>query len=505
MVILEGIMKHIPFIILLSTLCLAGVSAQPLTVTSNARFLMTRDGKPFFWLGDTAWELFHRLNREEAAVYLEDRASRGFNVIQAVALYEQQAFESPNAYGDFPLSGKDITRPDTTAGRDPANSEEYDYWDHVEYIISEAAGQGMLTGLLPCWGEYVTPRFRDRVIGNVELGYGFGWFMGNRFRHLNDHIVWILGGDRLPDEWAGGVEIWRAMAEGITDAVNGENGYDGESGYESTFMTYHCYTSSARWFHEDPWLDMNTWGSYHEKRDNERAYYEAMDDWNLADPKPTLNSEPAYERVPVNYDWKEAAGGRFDDFDVRQQAYWSVFAGTCGHTYGCNPIWQMYKAEHPNPPLTLKNTIQWFEALDQPGAIQMGYLKALILSRDFHSRRPDQAILAGNLHDPTGHLQACSGDDFWMVYIPTGKQVEVHLDRLDGKEVRCSWFSPRDGTSLDLGMYPTGSITSFDPPGEVQRGNDWVLVIDFLHQLNYASAFPAALLRGLASTNTINN
>ena len=37
-----------------------------LTVSANGRFLTWTDGEPFFYLGDTAWELFHRLNREEA-------------------------------------------------------------------------------------------------------------------------------------------------------------------------------------------------------------------------------------------------------------------------------------------------------------------------------------------------------------------------------------------------------------------------------------------------------
>jgi hypothetical protein len=42
----------------------------------------------FFWLGDTAWELFHRLTREEAERYLENRRAKRFTVIQAVALAE---------------------------------------------------------------------------------------------------------------------------------------------------------------------------------------------------------------------------------------------------------------------------------------------------------------------------------------------------------------------------------------------------------------------------------
>ena len=49
--------------LLLSSLAIA---APQLKVSENQRFLVYADGKPFFWLGDTAWELFHRLNREEA-------------------------------------------------------------------------------------------------------------------------------------------------------------------------------------------------------------------------------------------------------------------------------------------------------------------------------------------------------------------------------------------------------------------------------------------------------
>ena len=45
-------------------------------VSDNRRFLVCADdGKtPFFFLGDTAWELFHRTTREDADKYLRDRA-----------------------------------------------------------------------------------------------------------------------------------------------------------------------------------------------------------------------------------------------------------------------------------------------------------------------------------------------------------------------------------------------------------------------------------------------
>src|SRR5689334_1535771 len=80
-----------------------GQAASSLKVSDNHRFLVKDNGQPFFYLGDTAWELFHRLNREQADRYLEDRAAKGFTVIQAVALAELDGATVPNAYGHLPL------------------------------------------------------------------------------------------------------------------------------------------------------------------------------------------------------------------------------------------------------------------------------------------------------------------------------------------------------------------------------------------------------------------
>ena len=74
------------FVIVAVSLCLADQSPQAergsvlprLRVSENGRFLVTADGRPFFWLGDTAWELFHRLTREDAERYLQNRAGRRF-------------------------------------------------------------------------------------------------------------------------------------------------------------------------------------------------------------------------------------------------------------------------------------------------------------------------------------------------------------------------------------------------------------------------------------------
>ncbi|MEW6161069.1 MAG: DUF4038 domain-containing protein, partial [Verrucomicrobiota bacterium] len=82
-----------------------------LKVSENRRYLVTEHGAPFFYLGDTAWELFHRLNREEAELYLRHRAENKFTVIQAVVLAELDGLNDPNPYGHTPLKNNDPTQP----------------------------------------------------------------------------------------------------------------------------------------------------------------------------------------------------------------------------------------------------------------------------------------------------------------------------------------------------------------------------------------------------------
>jgi len=106
----------------------------PLQVSENRRFLEHRDGTPFLYLGDTAWELFHRLTREDAERYLELRRAQGFTVIQAVVLVEFDGLTAPNAYGDRPLKDND-----------PGQSNEA-YFAHVDWIVKKAAQKGLFVG-----------------------------------------------------------------------------------------------------------------------------------------------------------------------------------------------------------------------------------------------------------------------------------------------------------------------------------------------------------------------
>ena len=139
---------HIAFSLLMVRALVAAEELPHLEVSANGHYLQYADGRPFFYLGDTAWELFHRLDREEADRYLKNRSEKGYNVIQAVALAELDGVDVANAYGHKPLVNQNPAHPDTKEG------EDNDYWDHVDYIVQKANEEGMYVGLLPTWGRY---------------------------------------------------------------------------------------------------------------------------------------------------------------------------------------------------------------------------------------------------------------------------------------------------------------------------------------------------------------
>lgn len=103
-----------------------------------------------------------------------------------------------------------------------------------------------------------------------------------------------------------------------------------------------------------------------------------MRDRELCD-KPTLDGEPSYERILQGLHDKTQP--YWTAKDVRRYAYWSVFAGACGHTYGDNSVMQFYTEESEG--VTYGAEDYWQDAMHHEGSGQMGHLKRLMESVDF--------------------------------------------------------------------------------------------------------------------------
>ncbi len=431
------------------------IMAQPsLSIDSSQRYLVKSDGTAFFWMGDTAWELFHRLSREEADLYLRNRAEKGFTVIQAVVLAELDGLNEPNFYGERPLEENDPTKPREA------------YFQHVDYIVRRAGELGLYIGLLPTWGDKL---FKESwgtgpEIFNADNAYSFGRWIGNRYRNTTN-IIWILGGDRNPRN-ENDLVVWRAMARGIAEGVGG---------HDKAFMTFHPQPNnvnqggSAQWFHQDNWLDFNMLQTGHCR---ENTIYDRIQYvYHLSPAKPVINGEPIYEDHPVCFNAKDL--GMSNAYDVRRDAYLSVFAGAFGHTYGCHDVWQMWA---PHRQSINGASIPWYVALDLPGASQMKYLRKLMESHPITDRFPDNRIVNPVLGS-NDRIQATLGKDYIMVYSSQGKPFTVSTGKISGKEILASWFNPRNGEVTAIGKFPKKQQQQFTPPSQ-GYGHDWVLVVD---------------------------
>jgi hypothetical protein len=227
----------------------------------------------------------------------------------------------------------------------------------------------------------------------------------------------------------------------------------------------------STWFHDDDWLDFNMFQSGHGAA-NIANYTTTLSNYQLKPVKPTLDGEPRYEDHPIN--WKPA-NGWFDEYDVRQAAYWSVLSGASGHTYGNHNVWQMWQTGRK--PISSART-PWREAILQPGAVQMGHMRRLLESCRFEQLEPGPELLVGPAGNGADHVSVARTTDrrVALVYLPTGKSVEIRLDRFEGKTVRAEWFDPHNGSATEAGEFPTQGSKEFKPQ-EHGRGHDVVLVL----------------------------
>ncbi|MBD3240670.1 MAG: DUF4038 domain-containing protein [Chitinivibrionales bacterium] len=428
--------------------------SRRLKVSDNGRLLIYDDGRPFFYLGDTAWELFHRLDREQAERYLRHRAENGYTVIQVVVLAELDGLHTPNPYGHTPLHDDDPGKPNEA------------YFAHVDWVVDRIEQLGMWVGMLPTWGDKWYPKIgAGPVVFTPENAGTYGRWLGKRYR--DKPIIWVLGGDRPVDDDEQ-LRIVRAMAEGLRDGDGGCH-----------LCTFHPRggNSSARHVHRESWLDFNMLQSGHGAGRDTPTWDMIAADCALDPVKPTLDGEPNYEDHPVN-PWPtwDPANGYFRDHDVRKQLYRSVFAGGCGVTYGHHFVWQMYDKGR-EPCNNGDELFPWHEAIDRPGARQAQHLRALMESRPFTSRIRDNSLVTSPLGEGAEHIEATRDEhgSYAFVYLPAGGQVSVNMATIGGDTASVHWFDPRTGNAAAAGEQPAQGTQTFEAPAD---GPDWVLVLD---------------------------
>ncbi|MDE6521803.1 MAG: glycoside hydrolase family 140 protein [Muribaculaceae bacterium] len=419
-----------------------------LRVSDNGLYLQHEDGTPFFWLGDTGWLLPQRLDRDEAQHYLEQTAQEGFNVVQVQVLNGVPSF---NRYGK-------MSHPDGWNLDAASKPGEYGYWEHLDYIIETAERNGIYIGMVCIWGGLV-----KGGLMNEEQAKTYGEFLAKRYGDKRN-IIWIIGGDIQGDVKT---EVWEALAKSI------------KANDREHLMTFHPRgrTTSARWFADSDWLDFHLFQSGHRRYDQRMGNKDypipdgtEEDSWMYVDSvrkyapiKPVLDGEPSYENIPKGL--HSADEPLWNDKDVRRYAYWSVFGGSCGHTYGHNNVMQFIRPGLPSAYFADGINKPWYVAIDDPGRKQMKYLKRLMLAFPYFERVADQSIIINN-GTRYDRILATRGKDYLLAYNHTGRPMEIDFGKISGKEKNVWTMNPTDGRVTYIGKTDEDHYKLIPTPGK---------------------------------------
>lgn len=429
----------------------------PLRVNETERYF-SNGKQPFFWLGDTAWLLFSRLTENEAYDYLTNRKQKGYNVIQATLIHEwpQKNFEGANA-----LEYNSFSTPDLASG----------YWQRIDNIINIAEELGIYFALLPTWGSNVKSGCLN--MDNIDAYIDF---LLERYG-LRPNVIWLVGGDVRGDC---ALELFSHMGHRL------------KGGSRDQLVGFHPFgrTSSSLWFHKENWLDFNMFQSGHRRYDQvtmnawddggEREGIYGEDNWryvrrDLARTplKPVLDGEPSYEQILQGL--HDETQPYWQAADVRRYAYWSVFSGACGHTYGDNAIMQFFnKKRDEKGAFGVRQ--DWKEAMHNPGCAQMVHLKQLMEKVNFQKGSSEDYLVLNGQDERYCHISVFTTEEDLLAYVYEPHAFALSLRKYEG-ELSAYWFNPENGISSYIGRVNGGKTQSFRPPVRLEGQSDWVLIL----------------------------
>ncbi len=426
------------FIILFGLLFISGATQSkaddeplplaPVAVSSDGHYLLKADGAPFHWIGDTAWDLHHRLTQEEITEYLENRKAKGYTIILfRIPLNEKSGADEGNRYGHFPFNNKQIDEPNE------------DFFALVDYTLDEMERLELVAGFLPLWGWVVGGKFGYSVTDEEVDTYGT--WLSERYQDRKN-IIWISGGD------TGNSGKWVTLGEALKD---------GDPQKLVTFHPGRGWTSSYHMFGDADWLDFHMTQTGHTA--DLPTNYETVNEVYNQSSKPILNGEPIYEEIRLG-----STGTIASPHQVRKAAYWSVLAGGFGHVYGHVNIFQFARSMDGQTDSYGANDY-WKNSLNDPGANQIGYLSSLLRSLDWHTYAPAQDLITSNNPSNSSHIRASAsaGNESAVIYFPENQQATIDTSQLNGIDLAL-WFNPSDGTWQDAGSIPGSGSWTVTPP-----------------------------------------
>jgi hypothetical protein len=385
------------------------ITVSSVEIKANGHSFTDGVGRPFFWLGDTQWELFRRYNLEEVDLILKDRQQKGFSAIQ-VMLTGVGDGSGANLYGQVPWIGHDPARPN------PA------YFENVDRIVKLAGSLGLIL-VIGVFHQLQTAK----ITATNARAYA-GW-IARRYRDF-PHLVW----SSYPQARVEYLPVLDELAAGL------------QAGDQATHLIC-CHPdpspASSNFLHSRNWLAFNCIQTFKEVQ---LIYPMVSEDYKLDPAKPVVMAEGAYENG-----WEY--GFDVTPLWVRRQAYYTCLSG--GYpSYGHNASWRW--------------TEDWQEALNAPGARQMSMLVEVLTARkEWWRLVPDQSLFASpQNHGQIMNVAARVDSGEWaLVYLASPQAVSIRMDRLQTRgPMQASWINPADGTPSTIKKPLNKKIALFKPP-----------------------------------------
>ncbi|RLD79009.1 MAG: hypothetical protein DRJ10_09480 [Bacteroidetes bacterium] len=437
-----------------------------LIVNTNSRIIQHKDGTPFLWLGCTAWGMTEWLSREDVDIYLDDRKSKGMNIVQLCLFwgkrkdYPTNFYLNPeNQYGDKAFvevdSFPNVLVPAIKKGGSTTNPN--DYWDHVDYCLKAIKQRGMYAAILPFWGRrYVnaTHKGQSKQVFTAKNIKQYGEFLGMRYGD-QPHIIWVNGGDVKAGQGGDFVSIYRLFAEGLAKGITGKDIKWNEKNpaWDEFLMTYHPdgapLINSSEWFHNDPWLDFNMIET-HVNRDMIPA--SIRKDLAMKPIKPTVIGEGHYEG--------ETNGRIAKAIHIRRQLYQTFFSGGAGNTYGGG------FDEQGNGPL-FSPTNNWKHLLEWEGAGQIIHIKKILQENKWWNWQPVLGLISEGKNEGELEKLVVKSEGNYLVYFPEHTNCIINLKNIYSLQ----WFNPKTGELL---AEAVSEDNKFVPPDDWE---DAVLIL----------------------------
>jgi hypothetical protein len=395
----------------------------PVRVSGDGRYFVDAQGAPFFFLGDTQWELVRAFSYEQAQRILKDRAAKGFSAVLVMLLGVGASGTEDgnadgryeNAYGQRPWHDDDPLRPNEP------------YFENVDRVIRFAATVGIAI-VLGVYHSRTGPR------NPIQPDNARRWarWLGERYRSY-PNLSWSM----YPRAEPGSLGILRELAEGIREGAG-----------DAQLITAHpdpSPASSGSVAHAERWLSFNTIQTY-KWVDLIPPMIEA--DRQRTPAKPVVMAEGAYEAgieygFPVTPLW------------VRRQAWYTALCGA-SHCYGHNDCWRVWAT--------------WEAALDAPGATHLGVLRRTLTGLgEWWKLQPDRTLVVSD--PPSGDarilcLTARHPEGTWAIaYIAAPGSVSIRGALRDsGGSLSARWVDPRSGAQVPGGTVGGSKDVSIATP-----------------------------------------